>query len=249
MMSGVAAIRRGKSLVEDVYRLVRDRILMGNLVPGQRLHLHELATEFGVSLGVVREALTRLASEELATAAPQQGFRVRPLSIEDLNDLTWMRIEIESLALRTSIEHATLAWESQVLAAHHILRSIEPRDNGRLTADWMQAHSVFHASMADACGSPTLLRIRQELFDAAEIYRHWGNIAPRRSKRDVAAEHASMCEAALDRDADEAVRLAVLHIQLTHDMVTEAYRYLDESGQFADDELAPRRVSGDSGSV
>ena len=46
-----------------------------------------LADEHGVSLSVVREAVTRLASEDLVDATPQRGFRVRSLSLDDLRDL------------------------------------------------------------------------------------------------------------------------------------------------------------------
>ena len=77
----VAPARTARSRVEDVYHIIRDRILFGVVQPGTRLHLEDLAKEIGVSLTVVREAVTRLASEELVTASPQQGFRVRALWI------------------------------------------------------------------------------------------------------------------------------------------------------------------------
>ena len=49
---------------------------------------------------MVREAVTRLASEDLVVAAPQRGFSVRPISIAHFRDLTWVRIQIETMALR-----------------------------------------------------------------------------------------------------------------------------------------------------
>ena len=73
----MARERRGRSLVEDVYEALRSDILFGRRLPSSRLQLNELAEEHGVSLSVVREAVTRLATEDLVEATPQRGFRVR----------------------------------------------------------------------------------------------------------------------------------------------------------------------------
>ncbi|TAK68047.1 MAG: GntR family transcriptional regulator [Actinomycetota bacterium] len=225
-------IPRGKSLVEDVYELVRRRILVGDLTPGQRLHLSSLAADFGVSLGVVREALTRLASEELAVASPQQGFRVRSLSVPDLEDLTWVRIEVESIALRRAVTLGTVRWESDVVAAHHVLRATAPFVDGKANPEWMTVHSVFHAAVASACGSPTLLRVRQELFDAAEVYRYWARFAPK-PDRDISAEHAAICDAAVARDADQLVAAMTQHITATFRTVLAAHDAINGPGSAA----------------
>src|SRR5262249_41903075 len=79
----------------------------------------ELAKTHGVSLTVVREAAVRLASERFLEANPQQGFSVWPLSIPHLLDLTRVRVTIESLAIRESAERGDIAWEADLVAAHH----------------------------------------------------------------------------------------------------------------------------------
>jgi DNA-binding GntR family transcriptional regulator len=94
----MARARRGRSLVEDVYDEVRSDILFGRRLPSARLSLNEIAEQHGVSLSVVREAVTRLASEDLVEATPQRGFGVCSLSLDHLHDLTWMRIQLETLA-------------------------------------------------------------------------------------------------------------------------------------------------------
>ena len=102
-VSDMARQRQGRSLVEDVYEALRADILLGRRLPGSRIPLRDFAEEHNVSLSVVREAVTRLASEDLVEAIPQRGFRVRSLSLADMRDLTWVRIQIETLALRESI--------------------------------------------------------------------------------------------------------------------------------------------------
>ena len=107
--------------MEDVYEALRSDILFGRRLPSSRLQLNELAEEHGVSLSVVREAVTRLATEDLVEATPQRGFRVRSISLEHLRDLTWVRTQVETLALRQSIAKGDVTWEANLVAAHHRL--------------------------------------------------------------------------------------------------------------------------------
>ncbi|SDC12718.1 regulatory protein, gntR family [Actinokineospora iranica] len=88
-----------------------------------------MAKQHGVGLGIVREAVTRLAEQGLVVAEPQLGFRVPLLS---LADLTSVRVDIETLALRRSIAHGGLAWVSRVVAARHIVERVrKTRVDGR----------------------------------------------------------------------------------------------------------------------
>ena len=64
-------------------------------------------------------------------AEPQQGYRVKSVSSVDLQHLTDARVEIETLVVRSAIASADLAWESNVLAAHHTLvrtPQVDPQD-------------------------------------------------------------------------------------------------------------------------
>src|SRR6266566_1928561 len=100
-----------RTRVQDVYRALKNAICTGQIAPGTHVNLNEVRKAHGVSLTVVREAVTRLTAEQLLVAMPQQGFRVWPLSIPDLLDLTRVRIEIETLTVRESVRAGDLAWE------------------------------------------------------------------------------------------------------------------------------------------
>jgi DNA-binding GntR family transcriptional regulator len=213
----MARARRGRSLVEDVYHEVRSDILFGRRLPSSRLPLNEIAEQHGVSLSVVREAVTRLASEDLVEATPQRGFRVRSLSIAHLHDLTWMRIQLETLALRHAIAKGDVSWEADLVAAHHRL-AVTPMyfEDGTGNFEWLTAHAGFHAALAAASGSPILERLRRQLYDAAELYRMWSGNLPRHPTRShVADEHKAIFEAALARDADMAAVLVTRHLETT----------------------------------
>lgn len=223
----------GRTRAERVYRSLRDDICAGRLVPGQHLNLSELAKTHGVSLTVVREAAVRLASERFLEANPQQGFSVWPLSIPHLLDLTRVRVTIESLAIRESAERGDIAWEADLVAAHHRLVNTppvdepgpQPRSSGvhaikpaaRVPSPaWMKAHSDFHAALAAACDSSLLKELRQQLFDSAELYRHWSVLSPLGKKRGPGAnEHSEILAAALAHDVDLLIMRAEAHIKRT----------------------------------
>jgi DNA-binding GntR family transcriptional regulator len=206
--------RQGRTLTEDVYRDLRQRILHGELASGARLHLGDLAQSGEVSLGVVREAVTRLASEGLLHATPQSGFRVPTLSAEHLADLTWARCHVESLTVGESVTHGDTDWEASLVAAHHVLSVTPPVSSDGINPAWMNAHRQFHAALAAGCPNVTLLDVRQRLFDEGELYRHWSARAPG-PRRDIAAEHADLLTAALNRDADHAAYLLREHVRYT----------------------------------
>jgi DNA-binding GntR family transcriptional regulator len=217
--------RNGKTLAEAIYVAIRGQILAGQLTSGERLHLSQLAKDYGVSLGVVREAVTRLASERLLESIPQVGFRVRVLSIEDLVDLTRVRIEIETLALRDSIARGDLEWEAQLVAAHHALAATpSASSDGSHNLEWLARHEAFHAALCAACGSRWLLDLRRQLFAASELYRFWfvhvqSDVPPKRLRAAIIKEHKGLLDAALARDVEGATERLARHFQKTCEVI------------------------------
>jgi GntR family carbon starvation induced transcriptional regulator len=217
----MATVRDRSTLGGQVYEQVRAAILSGRLQPGQRLKVAELSAEHGVSLNVVREALNRLTGEQLVRAEPQIGFAVTDLSLADLDDLVRVRVAVESLALRWSIEGGDMAWESQVVAAHYRLANtpmMAPDNPDLVSYDWIRAHSEFHGVLLSASDSPRMRDITRALSDAAEIYRRWSlPLTP----RDLPGEHAEIMQATLAREPDRAVAALIAHIEQTRNTLVE----------------------------
>jgi GntR family carbon starvation induced transcriptional regulator len=220
-----ASRRTGRTLAEDIHGAIRQQILTGQLRSGERLHLSQLAAANGVSLSVVREAVTRLASERLLEAIPQVGFRVRVLSIEDLVDLTRVRIEIETLALRDSLANGDLEWEAQLVAAHHALAATPSSlSDGGQNSDWLVRHAAFHEALCAGCTSGWLLDLRRQLFAASELYRFWfvqvhGQAQRKRLREGIIKEHKGLVDAALARDIELATERLANHFRKTCDVI------------------------------
>jgi len=212
------------SLTQTAYERLRADLLGCRLKPGERLRIADLCQTLGVSLGGVREALSRLTAEGLVVAEPQRGFRVAPISADELRDLTAVRTEIEKLCLRRAIAVGDVGWEERLIAAHHRLSRTAERDPGdpaRVADTWADAHAAYHAAVVAGCDSPWLLRLRGILYAQSERYRRLS--APLgRAERDLAREHRQIMEAALARDADSACALLSSHFELTTAILLES---------------------------
>lgn len=199
-----------------VHAQLREDVLAGVLLPGQRLRLVELAGRFSASQSVIREALTRLAEQGLAVATPQQGFRVTPLSISELDELTDARVEIETLVLSRAVRRGDLEWESSIVAAHHQLANTpKTAITGELNSAWFSAHERFHQQMLRGCGNNRLYAVAISLRDAASPYRRWSHPIGHDHERDVDLEHHQLLDAVLARDETASANLLAQHIQST----------------------------------
>jgi DNA-binding GntR family transcriptional regulator len=100
----VAVTEEASSRSESIYLDLRRKLISGYYQPNHRLKLSDLCAENGVSVSVVREALTRLAEQGLIQSQPNKGFFVPLYTPEEINDLAFMRMQLDSLAVRLSIE-------------------------------------------------------------------------------------------------------------------------------------------------
>lgn len=84
-----------RTLIERAYEQLRDDIIEGRLAPDEKLRVERLKAHYQVGAGTLREAITQLVSDALVVAEGQRGFRVAPIALEDMEDLTRLRLHIE----------------------------------------------------------------------------------------------------------------------------------------------------------
>ena len=91
-------------LVDDVRRTLEEAILCGDMRPGDRLPVAQIAEEFNVSLTTVREALLMLENQGLVVNRPRQGAFVTRLSGQDAYELCQARALLESFAVTSGLD-------------------------------------------------------------------------------------------------------------------------------------------------
>lgn len=203
-----------QTLTEQAYDLIRADTIAGRYPPGAKLKIDELRRRYDIGASPLREALARLSADGLVVADSQRGFRVAPISLDDLWDITETRVLLEGQALRGAIARGDDAWEAAALGAFHRLHKAEERRHAGAEGaldEWEARNRDFHDALVAACARPSLLRLRRQLYDQHERYRRLV-LTQGPTPRDVAGEHRAILDAALARDADRAARLSDEHI-------------------------------------
>jgi DNA-binding GntR family transcriptional regulator len=195
------------SVVDQVYGVIRERILTGTLPRGARVHQEDVAADLGVSRTPVREALRRLAAEGLIEMRTNRGARVTDLEPDDMRQPYEARLAIEPGAARLAAQRdppetrrMRRAVDAQRRAIPHLARTFA-------------ANREFHIALAEASGNAFLLQFIEHLWVARigeAIYEHQAE-SPERMSLD-ADEHEQILEAIEAGDARRAESLTRRHI-------------------------------------
>lgn len=213
------------TLAEKAYDALRHDIIRGELAPGRPLRLSDLSERYDMGFSPLREALNRLHAERLVTAESLRGFRVAPLSLDELHDAVNVRIKVECDALRASIKLGDDGWAAGIVSALYALNLQVGRTGADADIWTLEArHYAFHRALLAACNSPWTLEFFERLYAATERYRIPTLLAAANpAGRDVQAEHSALAEATLARDADKAAALLEAHYRRTADYLTSVF--------------------------
>lgn len=223
MSDASSDVSDGRTLSEQAYDSIRRDILHCALFPDEKLQIEAISERYGIGVVPVREALNRLSTEGLVERKSHRGFYVTSISMADLEELVKTRVWLETLALTQSIKNGTEVWEEQLVVAFHRFARTQrllPEDAAwEISEEWEERHKEFHMLLLDCCGSSWLLGFCSSLMDQAVRYRNLSlNVAPNRLRREgAAAEHKTILDAVLDRDADRACALLKEHYRITLD--------------------------------
>ncbi|MFC3677931.1 FCD domain-containing protein [Ferrovibrio xuzhouensis] len=208
------------SLTEFAFRQIRADIIAGRFPSGVKLQIEDLKARYGLSASPLREALARLVSQGFVQIENQRGFRVAPMSADDLADITLARKVIETAALKRAFERGDDAWEAGILAAYHRLeRFVQRMDNAPVEnlGEFGELHKAFHVALIAACGSPRLLDEQARLYDQAERYRHRMMTAYLLEIGiGIMDEHKQLMELVLARKAEDACAMLDHHLDHTY---------------------------------
>ena len=206
---------RKNTIASQLVDRLRETILSGALDPGSKINLERVRENFDVSLSPLREALARLIAEGLVEFEDNRGYRVAPVSLANLAEVTQLRAEFECLALRNSIAAGDVNWEGDVVRSLHRLNRIA-RDPARpeTIEEWEAAHSQFHLTLISGCNMPLLLNNCRVLHNLNDRYRRLF-LTRQSGDRNVRVEHSEIAEGSVARDVEFACSRLREHIERT----------------------------------
>ena len=195
-----------KRVADEVFDRLHERIVSGSLAPGDRLDATEVAEDLGVSRTPVREAILRLDAQGLVERVPYKGVVVTGVDQALAEDVTALRIHVETLAARTALPHLTPDALGRMQEIHDRLVAGMSAPDAQNT--FRELNREFHLVLYRAAGSTMLLRTIEELADHAERIRLHFDVRQGRAVDD----HARILDACRAGDVDAVVAATRDHI-------------------------------------
>lgn len=199
------------SLRDQALRVIRARIVSGELRPGKLYALGAVAEQLGVSVTPVREAVLDLAREGLVELARNRGFRVREMTEHDLDEIFQLRSMIEVAAVRDIAERKLLG---EVAPLRELAKTTE---KCAAAGDWvgfLDNDRDLHIGILSCLGNERLLRIVGSLRDQSRLYG-LDYVAGTDGLMASTHEHDLLIDAIAAGQADEAASIMDKHLRHT----------------------------------
>lgn len=189
------------TLTDQVYAVLRDRVLSGGWEAGCFIREQEISDKLGVSRTPVREALGRLASEGFLERIPHRGFRLPSQSATALLDLYPILASLEVLAARQSFPQIS---EAELEALRGVNRAYQAAYDRADIREGIEINNRFHHLLSEGSHNERLCEMLDELRAEVARLEVWAfsNI----SQWDVSIrEHDDILEAIEAGDYDRAL--------------------------------------------
>ncbi len=215
ILAGQASLSRTASAAAA--DLIRQAIVEGRVVPGQRLKEEELAHELGISRTPIREALHLLQAEGLVEAAPNRGATVRAYELADLEDMYELRALLEGQGARRAAGNVTTAHLEEL---HSSCDRFELLLGGGDLQALVKENAFFHETILGAAGSERLSGMVHQVVAMPLVYKSyiWYSSAQ------VAVSyhyHRQLTHALERRDAQRAELIMREHVYEARDVLVQ----------------------------
>ena len=208
MRSPAEAMSPKTSLANHAYEILRHRLIMLDIAPGDPINEAALSSELDVGRTPIREALKRLESDHLVVSYPRRGTFASNVDLTDLSTISEMREVLEPIAARQAARNLTPARREEFEATIAELHNLKADDEQRTL---MERDLAVHRLIYHSVDNPHLMETLVRLDDLAT--RIWCLVIPQIP--DLIGhirEHIALLEAVLDGDETAVAKLAAEHV-------------------------------------
>jgi DNA-binding GntR family transcriptional regulator len=200
---------------EFVYRSLKEQIISGDLAPDVRLIELAIAAEFNVSRTPVREALKRLAVENLVLADPARGMVVHAPDAREIEDVFIVREALDALAARLAAHRIT---PSELGRLRVVVDSMEDAISTGRREQVVVANTHFHDVIYAAAGNEMLERLGRDLREFVRRFTTLPFASPDRVDH-VLVEHRAIVAALEAHDPEAAEAASRRHLAAAREYV------------------------------
>ncbi len=203
-----AAGTEKKSMVEEAYAALKHRIIHNELPSGYQALEKELALSLGMSRTPVREALIRLENEGFVEVIPRRGMRVKPLTVEDIREISVVLACLEAEA--AEMLAARRPGPDEVARLEEAIADMDAALEADDMDAWARADYNFHWLLIEMCGNRHLAEVARNFLDKAHRFRLL--TMPYRERPVYSnVNHAAVVEAVRRGDAQSALEIHRSH--------------------------------------
>lgn len=220
-LESLTPIGRSDTLAQKVRTQLKEAVMAGRFGPGEKLTIRSIARALEVSLTPAREALYNLASEGVLEMRANGSVYVPELTVERIEELTKIRVSLESLAAREAVRRLTNAQ----------IKELAKLNDGMIAANEKKNYSVlialnwqFHFGLYRASQMELLVRMIESCWLMTGsylnvIYPKFGEIT------EGISNHVQIVRALEKRDADRVAVAITTDINLASDALINAIRH------------------------
>ena len=187
--------------------MLKEKILSGELKPGEKLIIRELSSSFSVSETPIREALKTLEAEGLLSLTPHVGFTVTKLKLKELKDILVIRFNLEFLATEIAVDNISNEDIERLVGRIKEMR-ICIREND--IPNYGRLNREFHQIIYKASNNQSLFKLIIDLWDKSERMRSIFSLAPNIIEQSL-SEHVELVDILKKKDKNLAVTIMKKH--------------------------------------
>jgi DNA-binding GntR family transcriptional regulator len=217
---GALPLIKPRALYDRVYDGLRDRLMHGQLLPGNSISLRSIAAEFDVSPMPVRAAVSRLIAERALTLQPNRSIIVPHLSQREFRELSEARCALEGMVAEAAGQRVTT---SLIADLRRINADLRKSIAARSVSASLDHNFRFHFRLYAASASTVLLPLIEALWLQVGPFLHLSMLLPE-TQWDARA-HDDVLDALAERRADDVRRAVERDVRETAERLLKTGRF------------------------
>jgi DNA-binding GntR family transcriptional regulator len=209
-------------LSQKAYRILKTRIIKGDLKPGEKLLENKIAEQLGVSRTPVREALRELTAEGFVETTPNQAIIVSTVTFDEIWDLLQIRGVLEGLAAKVAakkISPEKIEKFNKIIdqMKYHLVNKSTSKKN---ILNFSKLDIEFHDLILNICGNRWLIQIHNNLKNHIERFRIRSFSIPGTFSKSL-NEHCKILDAIKKGDSELAEKLSKIHMEKAYENISK----------------------------
>ncbi len=204
-------------LVDEIYAIVKEKIINHEMPPGEKINIDQLGRDLQVSNIPIRESLARLAAEGLVDTIPFKGMYVTKLSLQDLDEMFEIRVDLERLAIRKAAPNIPIKRIEKLQADMRKWADAGLPDNEERIRFVAKMNERLHGLILEYCGNSLLRSMIRAYIEKVQRY-----LSLSRSNLEQAIvqleweEHMRIVQSLVLRDPAAAEQALEAHLKNSH---------------------------------